>query len=221
MENYIQTIYDTESHPPTSYPNELARYLISRYGISNNSRLLDVGCGRGDFLYAFRQNGISAYGVDMFKDEVCEGETIVSGGCNLESDCLPFEDESFDVIFTKSVLEHIHNPENLLKECRRVLRENGRIIAMVPDWQSCMFIYYDDFTHVQPYTVTALRDALRMFGFRDVESELFYQLPVVWKYSCVKLICKILQMFGPVREISKNKFYRFSRELMVLASGMK
>ena len=54
---------------------------------------------------------------------------------------------------------------------------------MVPDWQSCMFIYYDDFTHVQPYTVTGLRDALRMFGFRDVESELFYQLPVVWKYN--------------------------------------
>ena len=84
MENYVQTIYDTESHPPSAYPNELARYLISRYGISKNARLLDVGCGRGDFLYAFRQEGISAFGIDMFENVVSNEETIVQRGVILK-----------------------------------------------------------------------------------------------------------------------------------------
>lgn len=147
--------------------------------------------------------------------------TVMRGGVDLETDTIPFSDSEFDVIFTKSVLEHIHRPSNILNECYRVLKPGGRIIAMVPDWKTCMYIYYDDFTHVQPYTVDALRDALKMFQFRDVESEAFYQLPIVWKYPCVKVLCKMLQLLGPVTKVHKNKFYRFSRELIILASGVK
>ena len=143
------------------------------------------------------------------------------GGVDLEGDGIPFPNESMDVVFTKSVLEHIHRPNNILSECYRVLKPSGRIIAMVPDWKTCMYIYYDDFTHVQPYTVDALRDALKMFRFRAVESEAFYQLPVVWKHPWVKIVCKMLQMLGPVKKVHKNKFYRFSRELIILASGIK
>ena len=109
----------------------------------------------------------------------------------------------------------------MLKESYRVLKQGGRIISMVPDWHTCMYIYYDDHTHVQPYTKTGLRDCLRIYGFKNVESEQFYQLPIVWKYPCVKIICRFLRLLGPVKKVNKNKFYRFSRELILLASGIK
>ncbi len=221
MDNYLETVYDFKSHPVTAYPNELARYLISRYKIPQGVKLLDVGCGRGDFLNAFGAERIYAYGVDSPLENDLVPADMYSGGVDLEEDRLPFSDSSFDVIFTKSVLEHIHRPANILNECHRVLKPGGRIIAMVPDWKTCMYIYYDDFTHVQPYTVDALRDALKMFRFHEVESEEFYQLPIVWKYPCVKIVCKMLQLLGPVKKVHKNKFYRFSRELIILASGIK
>ncbi len=217
QKEYLATIYNTEERPVTKYPDQLAQYLVERFGIKEGSKLLDVGCGRGDFLYGFTNCGIDAIGIDGAKTD----DKNMVGGIDFESDKFPFEDNSIDVIFSKSVLEHIHNPDSMMTECIRVLKPCGRIIAMVPDWKTCMYIYYDDHTHVQPYTAIGLRDCLRMHGFRDVESNQFYQLPIVWKYPVLKVVCRFLQLFGPVKRTHRNKFFRFSRELMILASGIK
>lgn len=53
--NYIRTIYNADERPVTTYPDELARYLVDKYKI--RGVLVDLGCGRGDFLYAFRRAG--------------------------------------------------------------------------------------------------------------------------------------------------------------------
>lgn len=214
--NYINTVYDETTHPYTSYPDQLAEYLTQRFRIGGV--LLDVGCGRGDFLRAFQRVGFDAKGID---GEIRENEEDVISGINLETDCIPIDDNSADVVFTKSVLEHIHKPDKMMRECYRVLKPGGRMIAMVPDWQTCMYIYYDDHTHVQPYTANGLRDLLKIYNYKDVISEQFYQLPVVWKHPSVKMISKALGLLGPVKRTSKNKFYRWSRELMVLGTGIK
>ena len=222
MENYIQTIYNEKERPITKYPCQLTKYLIDRFNLKPGSKILDNGCGRGDFLEGFRVNGIDAYGCDLEISMVNkEGSQIIFGGVNFEKDKLPFPDDYFDLVFTKSVIEHIHNPSLFLKEMYRVLKPGGRIVVMVPDWYSCMYIFYDDCTHVQPYTMVGLRDTLRMMGFQNVSSEIFYQLPCVWRYPIVKIVCKILPLLGPVKKIYKNKFMRFSRELMILGTGIK
>lgn len=218
MSNYIETIYDYNSHPISKYPDKLADYLITRFGINSGAKLVDLGCGRGDFLYAFKNAGLDVVGIDY---ENIKRNPYVIGNINLEKDRLPFEDNSVDVIFNKSVLEHLNKPDNMLLESYRVLKPGGRIISMVPDWHTCIYLYYDDHTHVQPYTENGLRDCLRLFGFKRVSSEQFYQLPIIWKYPAIKIVCKILQLLGPVKKVYKNKFFRFSRELILLATGIK
>lgn len=222
MENYIQTIYSEEERPITKYPCLLAKYIIDRFKLKTGSRILDNGCGRGDFLDGFRRNGMNAHGCDLEATLINKDrEQIIYGGVDFEIDNLPFPDDYFDLVFTKSVIEHIHKPFHYLKEMKRVLKPGGRIVVMVPDWQSCMYIFYDDCTHVQPYTKVSVRDTLKMVGFQDVTSEIFYQLPSVWKYPSLKVVCKMLQLLGPVKKIYKNKFIRFSRELMILGTGVK
>lgn len=225
MNNYIETIYNEKERPVTKYPFELAAYLTQRFQISSGSRLLDNGCGRGDFLHGFQKAGMEIYGTDIAEDpNMGEQKTNqnIFGGIDLENGTLPFPDDFFDVIFTKSVIEHIHKPEKFFRECYRVLKPGGRIIVMVPDWHSCLYIYYDDCTHVQPYTQVGLKDTLKIFDFQEITCEKFYQLPVVWKYPFLKIICKVLQLFGgPVKKIYKNKFIRFSKELMILGTGIK
>ena len=216
MKNYNKTIYSKKERPVTTYPDELTCYLVERFNIKEGSKILDNGCGRGDFLKGFKHCGMDVYGTDI--EEACEG---VYSGINLEEDTLPFSDDFFDVVFSKSVIEHIHKPEKYINEMYRVLKPGGRIIIMVPDWHSCMYIYYDDFTHVQPYTMVGLRDTMKIFGFRHVSSEIFYQLPCVWKHPQIKIVCYFLQLWGGAKRVSKNKFFRFSRELMLLGTGIK
>lgn len=218
---YIDTIYDQKIRPFTDYPIQLCHYLFNRFNMKIGDKLLDVGCGRGDFLKGFKDVGLDAYGLDREKSHSSILENIEVKYSNIESDSFPFESNMFDVVFTKSVIEHIFDPENFMKECCRVLKPQGRIIIMTPDWISQMKIYYDDYTHRQPYTVTAVKDILNIFGFKKVSSEIFYQLPVLWKYPVLKILSRILRLFVPVTTKSQIKFLRWSIELMILGTGLK
>lgn len=223
MPNYLEVRYNKNTKPYTDYPAQFARYLFERFQMKQGDRLLDVGCGRGDFTKGFKDLGLEVAGIDREKgdSEMLYGIDMRLND-DLEHNPFPFEDGSFDIVFSKSVVEHIWNPSNFMKETYRVLKPGGRVITMTPDWQSQMYIFYDDPTHVHPYTITGLRDLLAMYGFKESEAELFYQLPVVWKHPFVKIICRSLQHWlGPVKKIYRNKFMRWSRELMILGSAVK
>lgn len=171
---------------------------------------MDVGCGRGEFLDGFKKLGLTADGMDLEID-----------GIDVGKNNFPFPDKKFDFVFSKSVIEHLSEPDNFIKEIYRILKPGGRIIVMTPDWQSQIYIYYDDYTHRHPYTATGLKDLLNIYGFKESSAETFYQLPVLWKYPWLKIFSKFLQVLGPPRKIYKNKFIRWSKELMVLGSAIK
>lgn len=228
MSQYLKTVYNYKDRPLTKYPDYLIEYLISRCKLKKGAAILELGCGRGDFIAAFANAGMNVTAVDLADEFPAElrnsrksQREIFYGGINLESDILPFENDSFDVVFSKSVLEHLQNPEHYIKESKRVLKSGGILILMVPDWQSTQCIFYDDYTHVHPYTKVGVEDLLKIFNFKNLTVEKFYQLPIVWKYPAIKIVCWFLQRLGPVKKLHKNKFYRFSKELMILAIGRK
>ena len=222
MPNYLSVVYDKNKRPYTNYPSQLCGYLFERFGMKKGDTLLDIGCGRGDFAKGFKDLGLVVSGIDreMGDTEMLQGVDVRKSE-DLGNDPFPFGDEIFDFVFSKSVIEQIQNPDTIMKETRRVLKPGGRIISMVPDWQSQMYIFYDDPTHVHPYTAAGLKDLFAISGFQEVKSELFYQLPVLWKYPWLKIVSRTLQLLGPVKRIYKNKFMRWSRELMILATGVK
>ncbi len=220
MTTYLTTIYDEATRPKTDYPRALARYLFDRFNMKAGARFLDLGCGRGDFLNAFRQLGLHTYGIDreIVRSEMLEGSEVSAAEL---AGKLPYADNSFDIVFSKSVIEHLSDPEQFAREQRRILRRGGRIIVLTPDWVSQMKIFYDDHTHRQPFTAVGLRDLLRIAGFQEVQAEIFYQYPLYWKFPSLVIFAKILQLAGPVKKLHKSKFVRWSRELMVLGTGTK
>src|SRR5438876_500647 len=94
---------------------------------------------------------------------------------------LPFPDGTFDYVFSKSNIEHLQHPGRMLRECYRVLRPGGVAVIMTPSWRHQWRVFYEDYTHVSPFTVNGLSDALTIAGFHDVEVKLFWQLPFLWK----------------------------------------
>ena len=222
MKDYVEVVYNENERPVTTYPDKLAYYLFKRFGMQAGDKLLDNGCGRGDFLSGFAKLGLKCYGTDISmhaKDRISGFAEFYM--VNIESGLLPFNDNFFDIVFTKSVIEHFYNPSNFIQECYRVLKPGGRIIIMTPDWKTTIFIFYDDPTHVHPYTCASIRELLILNGFRNVATEMFYQLPILWKCSWLRIFARCLQLFGPVKRVYTNKFIRWSRELMVLGTGVK
>lgn len=213
--SYLKTIYG--NYKKSIYPDQLCNYLIDRYDIEKGSIVLDVGCGCGFFMDAFDNNGMRTWGIDREEGHV--KSRVVK---DLEKNKIPYGENMFDVVFTKSVIEHIHNPDNLINECKRVLKPNGLLIILTPDWISQKDVFYEDYTHVHPYTTTSVKDMLKIHGFKYVETELFYQLPILWKYKYLKLIVKMLQLIlKPKLKRFENKFIRWSIEKMVLGTGRK
>ena len=50
QKNYLETVYSKDSRPLTDYPKKLINYLIKRLNLEKNKKILELGCGRGEFL---------------------------------------------------------------------------------------------------------------------------------------------------------------------------
>ena len=219
--DYVAVTYNEKDRPFTQYPDKLARYLSLRYKLQKGSKILDLGCGRGEFLRGFIRCGLKGYGVDQssIAKSVCpEAEVLQS---NLENELLPYDDNSFDVIFSKSVLEHFYYPEKLVMEIYRVVNPGGLVITMVPDWESVYKTFYEDYTHRTPFTVNSLRDIFLINGFDDVKVEKFRQLPFLWSLSYLQPLCSIVALISPRSLRQYSKLVRFSQEIMLLSTAVK
>ena len=217
--NYLSIVYDEKSHPYSDYPKKLCAYLFQSFGFKEGMRMLEPGCGRGEFLKNFKDLGLDVVGVDASPEANAFVDGLDIKLCDIENEKLPFDDNTFDVIYSKSFIEHLYYPEKYLEEAYRVLKPNGMLLTLVPDWESNYKIYFDDFTHRTPFTKMALTDAYKMYGFKEVRAFKFRQLPIVWKYPLMNYFCAFISPFIPVR--TQNKFFRWSRELMLIGVGKK
>jgi SAM-dependent methyltransferase len=141
---------------------------------------------------------------------------------DLENDGIPYEDESFDVIYSKSVIEHFHDPEKLAREMFRVLKPAGLAITLCPDWEFNYRIYFEDYTHRTPFMQSSLRDIQLIHGFENVRVERFRQLPVLWgKGRWLLPVAELTRVLVPSFLRAHNKWVRFSKEIMLLSSSTK
>ena len=220
MADYLKIIYDLKSHPKTSYPEKLVKHLFNSFELKKGQIFLEPGCGRGEFLNEFNKLGLKCHGIDLsnFAGSMVDNIEVIKG-IDLEKDTWPYPDDFFDIIYNKSLLEHLNNPDKFLVEARRVLKPDGKILCLVPDWESNYKTYFDDFTHRTPFTKVSLNDIYEITDFKNIKVVKFRQLPIVWRFPLINVFCSIISPFIPVR--TKNKFLRWSRELMLIGYAQK
>lgn len=98
----------------------------------------DVGCGNGVFTIALKEKiGCQLLGVDGSEYAVAKAKSIGFDEVHLISDfCsqrLPFDDDSMDLVICKDVLEHLLDPDFLVKEIVRVTKPGGQCLLHVPN----------------------------------------------------------------------------------------
>ena len=226
---YIDFIYSSKLKPKTNYPFQFANYLETRF-LKKKGSLIDLGCGRGDMLKAFKKIGFKVAGVDLSPLSVELNNSIPIEISNLSKDELPYDDSSFDYVFSKSVIEHLDNPSFLINESLRILKPGGKCIFLTPSWKHNYWgPFYNDHTHITPFTQFSLKNILSMSGYSKVKVFHFRQLPILWRYPFLKIIsiciAKSPLRYSPMYEVSLpeslNKIIRFSNEVMLLGYGEK
>ena len=164
-----------------------ARAEILFEKVASLRRVLDVGCGFGDFLSSVQKRGAKISGVDISGYALAQARRRVHGvlkKVDVARQRLPFKNDWFDAITIFDVVEHLHSPMFLFSEAFRVLRPGGVLFITTPNHQGWLRsvttrIFPDDPTHVN---VRASRYwAKRLFeaGFRDlrVQGAILHGLP--------------------------------------------
>jgi ubiquinone/menaquinone biosynthesis C-methylase UbiE len=114
-----------------SYPQSLIENIIDFGEIKEGMRVLDLGCGTGNvasqLLGLLKVNLI---GIDQSIPmlEVAREKSLDVICADADSNPLPFQDSSFDIIIAAYVIHHITNPKLLISDCYRVLREGTLLI---------------------------------------------------------------------------------------------
>jgi SAM-dependent methyltransferase len=108
----------------------------SGFNISHQWKILDFGCGNGDTVKELLDMGYDAMGCDVkFKsgthvDFLKEHDRIQT--ISLENYCLPYPDDSFDLVISNQVLEHVYNFSETLAEIHRILKPHGICCHIFP-----------------------------------------------------------------------------------------
>jgi len=127
--------------------------LISKFTVNHNLTILDFGAGDFILTEQLNERSVTTYGVDINDLDMRTGKT-------------KFGDETFDVVLLMSIIEHLTDPSNLISEIQRILKKDGLLILVTPNWKYSYKNFYDDLTHIKPYTPNSLSFTLQMFDFQ-------------------------------------------------------
>ena len=185
------------------------KYFFEKYDFySKEKRVLDVGCGAGQNLRYFSPQSL---GITYTNDDVIK---YAKERYNL--DLVKFNVENrwpdnlgkFDLIFNADNIIHLSSPFKLLRECRKVLKDDGKILLMIP--QSSPFFKADK-SVLHPYTFNkkTLVHLMEHAGF-EIEDTFGYirKLPI-WLNQVLNFITKL---WGPNIWVlaRKNKDFKIS-----------
>lgn len=132
--------------------------------------ILDLGPGRCWFM---KQNPVDIIGVDNSPEII---NRYTDEGLNLQfGDAydIPFPDNHFGGAFCSWLYEHLENPDRALSELYRVMKPGGYTCIVVPTPHD-IEAFYDDYTHVRPYTKRSLAQLAKAVGFKKYRTTYLY-----------------------------------------------
>ncbi len=172
-----------EKYRGTTNDIKMRQSIFLEY-FKNCQNVLDIGCGRGEFLSMLKENSIGVKGIDINEDMVLYCQ---KNGLNVqEADALSYlqsiKDKSLDGIFSAQVIEHLQSYEliNLVKMCHDKMKYGSYFIAETVN-PMCLSVFaasfYMDLSHVRPVHPETMKFLLESVGFRDIEFKFLTPFP--------------------------------------------
>ena len=156
-------IFDDPARPETEgLPHHLdIAHAQCLQGLPQGTKVLEIGCGGGQSRPWFQQRGMQYVGTDISKTRISE-ELRQFGGADLLCDAhfLPFANESFDVVYSAAVFEHLACPLRAIQEVRRVLKPGGLMLSnasFMEPWHDHSYFHLSPLGAVELLTAGEMR----------------------------------------------------------------
>lgn len=166
--------------------------LTTKINKTKKIKVLDFGCGDQYLKKEFANNFFEYYGVDI-------------NDANFENEKINFKDNFFDIIISLAVLEHLKNPKIYIEEIKRLLKADGLLYLVTPNWSLSSRNFYDDPTHVSPYTPKSLERLFNFYDFKNVQTLPGTRNKPIWYYTGRGRFLKSFYLL-PFRNDNKLKF---------------
>lgn len=196
------------------------QYLPFLKNLSKDSKIIELGCGRGLFLNFLKKNGyLNAVGVDISEEQI---EIARKNDLNVKLggviDYLKSSEEKFDVIFAIDLIEHFPKDELILlvEGVYKALNKGGTFIFHTPNGLgfNANRMIYGDLTHLTIFTPDSALQLLKLVGFDAIK---FYETEpyaknvngtlrlILWKFIKFWLnMIRIIETGGTEKILTQN-----------------
>ena len=171
----VSGIFDSIYGLVRTYQLNKKKKLIGKYFNKSNGKILDIGCGAGDFLQYMKENHWNINGVDTSN----KVRKIANKKLNIKvmdpKDWINNK-EKYDVITCWHSLEHVHEPWVYLDKIKKSLTLDGFLIVALPNYQSTdakiykeFWAAYDTPRHLYHFTIKSMNKTIKPHGL-NIES---------------------------------------------------
>ena len=158
-------------------------YIIEELSDIQFSDVLDVGCGTGEILNIIKTlyPAVLLFGIDISKEMLKRAEEKGLNNSRLflgDAECLPFENEKFDLLICTDSFHHYPNPQRAIDEFYRVLRTDGTLL-LADFWKPFpfrqlmnLFIPYSNEGDVKVYSQSEITKFLKQASFKNIHYQI-------------------------------------------------
>lgn len=173
-------------------------------------RLLDIGCGNGSSMLVLKEHGWHVEGIDFDEKSIAQARTNGLKADVGELKDFHYPDNSFDAIMMSHVIEHVPEPIDFLRECLRILKPGGTLVAITPNATSLGHRRFGSCwrglevpRHLHVFTPTSLALAAEKAGYSNVES--FTSVQGILQIYDESQYCRTHGTFDPQLSSTKNR----------------
>jgi SAM-dependent methyltransferase len=176
--------------------------------------VVDIGCGDGEKSKAFLDLGARCViGIDTDIERIQRAQSISDNSSKIrfeviESDRFPLQDSSVDIALLVNVMEHVAEPELLLKECARVLKDGGLVLCVFKTWFSPRGSHINDWIYIPwnhlLFPEWALVRVLRRMA--EINPFIYYHFPALRESPLPKDLVALAD--GGLNRMSLRRFRR-------------
>ena len=147
-EEYYSHQENKKGFIPKLYESIKAINLKNKYKIATNGKsagkLLDIGCGVGDFIHTAEEQGWQCTGVEPSQDAKAIAKKRIKAEILSSEDLEQIPNETFDVITMWHVLEHVDDLKWQMAQLQRLIKKGGRIVIALPNYKSYDATFYKE-----------------------------------------------------------------------------
>ena len=126
--HFDSTAKDYDNSSDGKFTEKMYTPMLAELRKHQSGTLLDVGCGNGNILAPLSDTGLQLFGIDLSENMIEEAKKRLNGRAKLQvanAEKLPFNDNMFDIIVCNASFHHYPNPDTVLTEMNRVMKQNA------------------------------------------------------------------------------------------------